>query len=510
MRIALIVTLLFLSLFADRALQLKKMYQEGRVALVIGNANYAGAQALKNPVNDAHDVKVSLEKDGFEVFYLENANRRLMIRTIDRFLKRLDSAGIGLVYYAGHGVEVNGENFLIPVDSDIESETDIKYESISMNRLIEDMQMTRSRLNILVIDACRDNPYKGIKRGGGGGLANVEAEGFFIAFATSPGKTANDGDGNHGLFTQYFLKYIDKEGMPLREVFHNVRQEVYKKSHKQQLPLVRNGIGQGDFYFVLPKIDDKDSSQKTQKPKQTKSSYTIVQDENSGYSLKVDTYPEDASIYITNIIPKYHDGIILDPGEYRIKVVREGYKTKVAKIELYSDMNIFIQLDKKVKKTAYVKPKQSSFVAKKHHKKQTLEVMDGYIYDPNTKLAWQDEEINETFWDSWHYSKKYCSELTLGGYRDWRLPTIKELFSIVDFKRSDPAIKREFKHTAMSFYWSSSPYLPDTSGLISMIFGSSDEKADPTGAWGIYFDSGDTTNMDYSSKSFVRCVRSQR
>ncbi len=510
MRIIFLILLIFFNLLADaeysdRALQLKKMQHEGRVALVIGNANYK-RQALKNPLNDAWAVKKELENRNFNVFYIENASRRIMIQTIEKFIDALEHSSIGLVYYAGHGVEVNGENFLIPVGANIESEMDIKYEAISMNRLISDMQRTRSRLNILVMDACRNNPYRGATRGGAsGGLANVEAEGFFIAFATAPGKVAKDGDGKHGLFTKYFLKYIKKEGMPLREVFHNVRQSVYKESHKEQLPLVRNGIGMGEFYFTLPKITyNSKSSEKRDVEKPTQ--VLDVGKEQSRplkYLLNISTNPKNAHIYITNIKPKYYDGMELAHGSYNLKVVASGYKTYRKTIELNENTKLHIELERESEDVA------SKSIATKNS--------DMYWQDSKSGLFWQDDVQKTSIinWTDakavvWSEAKSYCENLDLGGFRDWRLPTLPELFSIVDYSRYQPAINPHIKNVASGFYWSASEVVADTSGFFSNLFSSSDKKVKPTQAWVIYFLDGSTETATFTTDGHVRCVRGER
>jgi hypothetical protein len=499
MRVFILILFITLTLFADRALQLKKMQHEGRVALVIGNAAYK-EQPLKNPLNDAWAVKNALEERNFQVFYLENGSRRLMVQTIDRFIHALERSSIGLVYYAGHGVEVHGENFLIPVGSDIETETDIKYEAISMSRLIDDMQMTQSRLNIFVMDACRNNPYRETTRGGdSGGLANVEAEGFFIAFATSPGKVAKDGTGKHGLFTNYFLKYIKKEGMPLREVFHNVRQNVYRESHREQLPLVRNGIGMGEFYFTLQKIILEPTKTSTT-PEFTKNIATPIKKPEK-YSLSVNVIPENSHIYITNIKPKYTSGMHLSPGTYYLKIIASGYKTLRYTVDLTQDTDINLEL-KKISKPIVVQ----------NNPKVIQE--DGYWFDPKTQLTWQDsiQKTSIINWTDaialpWENAKEYCDKLHLGRYSDWRLPSLYELFSIVDYKRYQPAIKRAIKNVAGGFYWTSSAVIPDTSGFFSNMFGSSNEKVPPTQAWVIYFLDGSSESATFETDGHVRCVR---
>lgn len=334
--------LFVLALDADnRGLKLRKAPPPGeqKTALIIGNADYQSQKPLKNPVNDSRAIRDNLKNLGFHVLYLENAERREMVRTIDTFLKALDSSSVGLVYFAGHGLEVDGENYLVPLHAEIKNETDIKYEAIAVNQLIEDMQQTRSRFNIMILDACRDNPYKRLKRGGSSGLANVEAEGFFIAFATAPGKTAQDGRGNHGLFTKHFLKNINQKGVPLHQVFRNVRREVYLESNKEQLPLVRNGIALGEFYFIPPDADAPSPLEPVETFQPT------IKPNRQRYALTVSTDPADAAVYITNIAPKYHDGIMLPPGGYRIKIAKVGYKTQIDNINLESDLNLHYRLD---------------------------------------------------------------------------------------------------------------------------------------------------------------------
>jgi len=514
MRFFILILFFTLALFSntDRALQLKKMQHEGRVALVIGNAAYK-EQALKNPINDARAVKNALEERNFQVFYLENGSRRIMVQTIDRFIRALERSNIGLVYYAGHGVEVRGENFLIPVGSEIETEMDVKYEAISMTRLISDMQMTQSRLNIFIMDACRNNPYREATRGGSsGGLANTEAEGFFIAFATSPGRVAKDGSGEHGLFTNHFLHFIKKEGMPLREVFHNVRQNVYRDSNKEQLPLVRNGIGMGEFYFTLPKIILPSEPVKTSvAPPLTKSlatpaTITKVKEKPKKYTFFVDITPKNSHIYITNIKPKYRAGMLLSPGVYNLKIVATGYKTLRHTVNLFQDTNINLQLEKKLI------PLSEPVIAKPTLEK-TLEG-DGYWIDPKTRLVWQDsiQKTSIINWSDaialpWEDAKEYCKGLDLGNYYDWRLPSLRELFSIVDYKRYQPAIKKPIKNVAGGFYWTSSLVVADTSGFFSNMFGNSNEVVEPTEAWVIYFLDGSSETATFSTDGHVRCVR---
>jgi hypothetical protein len=235
----------------DRALVqvLKEMKSEPRVALVIGNKDYTSLNSLKNPLNDARDMADILRKKGFYVIPLENASQYQMEQAIVEFSDKIRSGkGVGLFYYAGHGVEVGGVNYLIPSDARIPSLDFVKSKTVSVDSVISAMENAQNRFNILILDACRSNPFGR----GGGGLAPINsATGIYVAYATAPSKIAEDGAGENGLFTSYLKKYINQSGLKIEEVFKNVRREVRKASHKRQTPWTSSSVD-GDFYFSLP------------------------------------------------------------------------------------------------------------------------------------------------------------------------------------------------------------------------------------------------------------------
>jgi hypothetical protein len=241
---------------AERSLKVQDMQNEARVALVIGNGKY-DEQPLKNPTNDSKAMKEILLKKGFEVIYKENATQEEMESSIDKFLNTLKSKkAVGLLYYAGHGIEAKGENYLIPIGAKISSENFIKQKTIALNSIIEGMQDSKNELNIIILDACRDNPYRGIVRSGKRGLTGINnANGIFIAYATAVGDVAADGSGKNGLFTSSLLKYIDEEGLKLEDVFKAVHHDVKKQSSGIQQPWMNSAI-YGDFYFTLPKVQN--------------------------------------------------------------------------------------------------------------------------------------------------------------------------------------------------------------------------------------------------------------
>ncbi len=232
---------------------------EKRIALVIGNESYRKARALVNPVNDARAMARALREVGFEVLgptgdgYV-NLDQRGMIAAMKEFGRRLKAnPGVGLFYFAGHGVEANDTNYLIPTDADPEDETDLKYQAVDIRDILE--QFVGNRLNIVVLDACRDNPFqRGFRRerGGGDGLRQVDAPtGTLIAYATAPRRTASDGTGGNGLYTAQLLDAIRIPGLPIEQVFKRVRVQVQEKSRGAQIPWENSSLN-GDFYFVPP------------------------------------------------------------------------------------------------------------------------------------------------------------------------------------------------------------------------------------------------------------------
>jgi len=225
--------------------------QEKRLALVIGNGNYA-KNALANPVNDAKSVEEALKGIGFEVLRFDNLGQKEMARAIDDFGNKLRNYDVGLFFYAGHGVQSKGFNYLIPVDARLFSESDVEYNCVRADRVLGKMEDAKNKINVIILDACRDNPFERswTRTAKGRGLATMTAPvGSVIAFATSPGNTASDGTGKHGLYTSGLLTYINEPGITAMQMFQKVTAYVFKKSAKQQLPWVSTSLT-GDFYLV--------------------------------------------------------------------------------------------------------------------------------------------------------------------------------------------------------------------------------------------------------------------
>ncbi len=248
--VAISFCLLVFNSFADeRSLIIKDANQ--RLALVIGNGNYR-ASPLKNPVNDARDISATLQRLGFQVIYEENASRRRMDDAVRIFYSKLRNGGTGLFYYAGHGMQVKGRNYLIPVDARIESESDVEHESIDVGRVLGKMEDAGNPVNIVILDACRDNPFAKSFRSSSAGLARMDAPtGTIVAYATAPESVAIDGPGQNGLYTKHLLKEMIIPGLTIEQVFKAVRNNVINETNNKQVPWESTSL-RGDFYFSVP------------------------------------------------------------------------------------------------------------------------------------------------------------------------------------------------------------------------------------------------------------------
>ena len=220
---------------------------EPRVALVIGNAAYPAAP-LRNPANDANAIAARLRAMGFEVVLRTNVTQREFTRAVSQFGQALKPGSVALFYYAGHGMQVRGRNFLIPVDADIQSEASARSESVDLDLVLE--QLGPSRLSMVILDACRNNPFEGkFRTARGSGLAQVDApKGTLLAYATAPGKVASDGEGVNGLYTAELLKAMEIPGAKVEEVFKAVRVNVIKATAGEQIPWESSSLT-GDYYF---------------------------------------------------------------------------------------------------------------------------------------------------------------------------------------------------------------------------------------------------------------------
>lgn len=219
-----------------------------RYALVVGNAAYP-KWPLKNPLNDARAVAAALDQLGFITQSATDVTLRNLEASINRFVAQIKSGDTALFYYAGHGIQLEGENYLVPVDFDAKDEADAKYVSYSASRLQERLEKAGARVIVVVLDACRNNPFQSTRSTSGGLAAMGSGKGSLIAFATAPGKTADDNPrGSNGLFTSHLVDALREPGLTLDQVFNRVRERVYSDSQGRQVPWTVSSVI-GDVYL---------------------------------------------------------------------------------------------------------------------------------------------------------------------------------------------------------------------------------------------------------------------
>lgn len=223
-------------------------------ALVIGNADYDFSNKLKNPTNDAEDIAQVLSDGGFSVVKLTDATFKEMRKALKAFEKAADDGGaVSVFFFAGHGVEVDGVNYLIAKDTEADDKTDIEAGALSLNEVLTRMEPKdgSTRTSIIILDACRDNPFERKWRGKPRGLASVYApRGTLVAFATSPGQFASDGAGRNGRYTDALLKHIEEPDLPVEAMFKRVRNTLGAATKQKQISWEHTSLA-GEFYFRL-------------------------------------------------------------------------------------------------------------------------------------------------------------------------------------------------------------------------------------------------------------------
>jgi len=294
---------------------------ETRVALIIGNSDYTSAHLkLANPANDAVAMQRALRDAGFETIVKLNARRVDFYRAVDELAAKIARAphSVGLFYYAGHGVQVQGTNYLIPVDAEIESDADLEANAFDAGRVLRAMKAAQNEMNIVILDACRDNPLPKA-RGTERGLARMDApSGTFIAYAAAPGQIAHDGaKGATGVFTGELVRAMAEPGVPLEQMFKKVIAGVRADTHGGQQPWSEASI-QGDFYFHAA-VERTESPHSGTDPQQ-------IELEFWG-SIKNSRDPHDFQVYLK----KYPQGIFVGLAENRLRFLQPVPRNAAAK-----------------------------------------------------------------------------------------------------------------------------------------------------------------------------------
>ena len=438
-----------------------------RIALVIGNAGYR-IGSLKNPANDARAIAAVLRELGFEVDEQINLSYQDMGRAVNRFGKAIRRDSVALFYYAGHGLQVQGSNYLVPIDMEIQDEGEVQFNTVNAGQVLAKMEEAKNPVNIVILDACRDNPYaRSFKRSSASrGLAPMDAPvGSFVAYAAAPGKTADDGKGKNGLYTESLVRQIKTPGMKIEDVFKRVRTEVRSKSNGGQVPEERSSL-EGDFYFAR-------GSMIVEEP----AAHSAVRESVTG-KLTVKSNLAGAKVYIDGA----YEGdspvsATLKPGTYSIILKKADYPdaSEDVRIEAGGAKTISIVMEKPAPPpvaeskaggfsrdiTASASPETvialpppwiepapatttttspttetstNPKVAIQPPVSSPKEISrdgrfiaydNGTVLDTKTNLMWAAKDNGSDI--NWDNAISYCENYQGGGYTDWRMPARDEL-----------------------------------------------------------------------------------
>lgn len=297
-----------------------------RVALLIGNSSYQNGGVLTNPVNDVRAMNDLLKSLGFEVIKIENATQTQMKQAINSFGLKIKDYDVGLFYYAGHGIQNKGVNYMIPIEADLTTEEQIEFDCVSADRILAYMENATTKINLIIMDACRNNPFERswARSAAGGGLALMNApKGTLIAYATSPGKVASDGTSGNGLYTSALLRHLKDPGLNIEQVFKKVRTEVSEKSFGTQIPWETTSLTGADFFFSPDRnntevVTDNIGNTTNTGGGGVRSIETVDNDEKlTSYSKATDLYEQkkyaEAIVYYTKAIkadPNYAEAML--------------------------------------------------------------------------------------------------------------------------------------------------------------------------------------------------------
>jgi hypothetical protein len=413
-----------------------------KVALVIGNGDYQHTAKLKNPINDSRDIKSSLEKLGFEVVYGENLTKKEMNKKLSEFGKIASFAKTTIFYYAGHGLQERGENYLIPVDAEIRKSADISEESFSFLRVEKEFGDLGNISNIFILDACRDNPFeeqlKNYAKGrnlpfeSGRGLANPNMfiGNSIIAYSTSPNNISLDNPNEeNGVYAKYLKNAILETGISIETVFKNVARFVKSETKNAQQPWVHSNSDRDIFL----------NGEKKEK---------IVEVEKIVYrDREIPVYIEKEKEFSFEEIPvvskrfeKLDKKFLVFGSILTIVALSLGYSE-------YSERELKAQLERERKSRMFLNIPQSF--------SRNGEV----VTDNISRLKWEDSSHTKRELN-FSEAENYCENLELGGITDWRVPTNKELLYLADRSKHNPALNSIFQNFVSinslwkGFYWS--------------------------------------------------------
>jgi hypothetical protein len=373
---------------------------ERRTALVIGNSAYS-LWPLKNPVNDAAAISAQLQQLGFTVILKRNANLRVMEDALTDFCDQLKQGGVGLFYYSGHGLQVGGVNYLIPVEARISREQDFRQETLDLEKVINEMANTNNGTNIVVLDACRDNPYYPGFRNVARGLSRVSNApvGMFIAYSTWTNRMVKDEDRDvkNSPYTKALLENMTKPGLTINTVFMNVHSKLTQETG--QMPWELSTLGR-DFFFV-----------------------------SRSPGMLAAEVPAAKATYDSNDANRK-----LEEEERRLSEERASFAQEKA---METNRQIVAEEQEKAKKSTTLAMAKRPFQPAARETARDgrfIAYRDGTVLDTSTNLMWAAKDNGRDI--KWANAKSYCKNYRGGGYKDWRMPTQDELAGLYDNDKS--------------------------------------------------------------------------
>ena len=382
---------------------------ERRTALVIGNSNY-NTGSLRNPVNDADDMASVLKRLGFDVILKKNTTQQDMEDAIRNLGDRLKRGDVGLFFYAGHGVQISGKNFLLPIGVKIDRETDVKYRAVDVDMVLDEMGNAGNPMNIVILDACRDNPFGRSFRTASRGLAIISSapRGTLISYSTSPGNVAADGIGRNSTYTGSLIKHMVTPGLPIEEVFKKVRLDLGQQTGGKQTPWELSSL-EGQFYFTPPDA----SSYATKSPSDADTAAILRQKE----TLEQERQKLEQEKQERKRQELVREKEALDR-QKALDAEREQLAAERGKVE--AEKQKLVMGNRPTPPTSSEIKRDGRFIA----------YDNGTVLDTQTNLMWAAKDNGADI--NWQSAKSYCENYRGGGYTDWRMPAQDELAGLYD------------------------------------------------------------------------------
>ncbi|NEQ97587.1 MAG: DUF1566 domain-containing protein [Cyanothece sp. SIO2G6] len=423
-------------------INLQPITSDRRVALVIGNANYTMGASLRNPINDANDMAAAFEELAFHrVILATDASLSTMENALEAFYQELRQGSVGVFYYAGHGLQSEGENYLVPVDANISVEQDIRSETLALDKVLGRMEAAGNDMNVIILDACRDNPFARSWRSGQRGLAGVDApQGLVIAYATAPGDVAADGAGRNGTYTAALLQRLGTPGEHVLTLFNRVSNDVAIATNNRQIPYMTSArVGEFAFNPTEAAVDIAPSDPLSPTPLET-------------------TPPPHRPAEPQTLVTLRHEPTMLSSNAAKALLIENDFYDR------------------------RLNPGGQGI----EHRYEPQVLNDTVVvFDATTSLMWQHGGSPQPM--TFQGAEWYIHQLNtdrFAGFSDWRLPTLAEAMSLMEPQAyNNYHISPRFEQQAAPFMWTSD-YAED--GQIWMLYfydGLLDTEGEAFNAW---------------------------